>query len=55
MPVRETHQIIRTTGDSSTMRKKLQLVVFVGGVTYTEIAAIRQLKQLVDVGRSSEA
>ena len=54
MPVRETHQIIRTTGDSS-MRKKLQLVVFVGGVTYTEIAAIRQLKQLVGVGRSGEA
>ena len=46
--------MLRTASHDATMRKKLQLVVFVGGVTYTEIAAIRQLKQLVRRGVGGE-
>ncbi|KAK8816432.1 hypothetical protein WA556_001377 [Blastocystis sp. ATCC 50177/Nand II] len=47
-PVRETRQVLRTASGDATLRKKLQLVVFVGGVTFTEIAAVRQLKQLAN-------
>ena len=32
------------------MRKKVALVVLIGGATYTELAAIRQLKHLEDFG-----
>lgn len=32
------------------MRKKVAMVVFVGGATYTELAAVRQLKYLEDFG-----
>ena len=54
-PVRETRQVLRTASGDATLRKKLQLVVFVGGVTFTEIAAVRQLKQLVGAWRRGEA
>ncbi|KAM7454988.1 hypothetical protein BLSTO_04255 [Blastocystis sp. subtype 1] len=53
-PVRETRQVLRTASGDATLRKKLQLVVFVGGVTFTEIAAVRQLKQLVGAWRRGE-
>lgn len=47
MPVSEKHQIVHSVGCDASMKKKLELVVFVGGVTWLEVAAIRQLKQLV--------
>lgn len=47
MPVGEKHQIVHSVGRDASMKKKLELVVFVGGVTWLEVAAIRQLKQLV--------
>lgn len=53
--MRETRQVLRTASGDATLRKKLQLVVFVGGVTFTEIAAVRQLKQLVGAWRRAEA
>lgn len=31
------------------LKKKLALVVIVGGITYLEIAALRQIKRLVEV------
>jgi len=55
VPVRKSEQKLRGTEAAMTMRKKQQVVVFVGGVTYLEIAAVRQLKQLVGVKGSGEA
>ena len=47
MPVSEKHQIVHSVGRDASMKKKLELVVFVGGEPWWEVAASRQLKQLV--------
>ena len=48
--VREVNQEISCSITSGESRKKIALVVFVGGLTFTELAAIRQLKYLKECG-----
>ena len=48
--MRELNQIVSCPHRDTGMRKKVALVVFVGGATYTEVAAMRQLKYLEDFG-----
>ena len=49
-PVREMTQTVAHPQREPGMRKKVALVVLIGGATYTELAAIRQLKHLEDFG-----
>ena len=49
-PVREITQTVAHPQREPGMRKKVALVVLIGGATYTELAAIRQLKHLEDFG-----
>ena len=45
--VHESHQEVSSTMHDTGMKKKVALVVFVGGLTYMEMAAIRQLRHVV--------
>lgn len=45
--VKETRQIIQCIPQEGGLKKKLAMVVVVGGITYLEIAALRQIKRLV--------
>lgn len=45
--MKESKQIINCVSQETGLKKKLALVVMVGGITYLEIAAMRQIKRLV--------
>ena len=48
--VHESHQEVSSTMHDTGMKKKIALVVFVGGLTYMEMAAIRQLRHVEECG-----
>ena len=50
VPVQEITQEISFIKQDMGMKKKVALVVFVGGCSFLEVAAIRQLKHLENFG-----
>lgn len=45
--VKEVKQSIHCVSQDTGLKRKLALIVIVGGITYLEIAALRQIKRLV--------